>query len=109
MRRIVLAAAGVVGAAALSFQGLPAVSASAPSSSTPAAQPRAAAATVPALRVTRLVRGLDLPWDVKPLPDGRLLITERDSKRLLLRYARRSRDSRPVPDLHRLVSRARPG
>jgi glucose/arabinose dehydrogenase len=36
--------------------------------------------------VTRLVRGLDLPWDVKPLPDGRLLITERESERLLLRY-----------------------
>ena len=84
MRRIVLAAAGVVGAAALSVQGLPAVSASTPSTSAPAAEPRAAAVTVPALRVTRMVRGLDLPWDVKPLPDGRLLITERERKRVLL-------------------------
>ena len=31
-----------------------------------------------------MVRGLNLPWDVKPIPSGRLLITERDSKRLLL-------------------------
>jgi glucose/arabinose dehydrogenase len=43
------------------------------------AQARAAA---PALRVTKLVTGLDNPWDVKVLPSGSLLITERDRGRL---------------------------
>lgn len=36
----------------------------------------------PALHVTRLVTGLDHPWDVKPLGHGRLLISERDRARL---------------------------
>ncbi|MET0840154.1 MAG: PQQ-dependent sugar dehydrogenase, partial [Marmoricola sp.] len=44
-----------------------------------------AAVTYPALRVTRVASGLDLPWDVKPIGNGRLLITERSKKRLLLR------------------------
>lgn len=39
---------------------------------------RAERAAYPALRVTRLVTGLDHPWDVRPLGDGRLLFTERD-------------------------------
>ena len=30
-----------------------------------------------ALKVTRVVRGLDHPWDVQPIGQGRLLITER--------------------------------
>ena len=38
----------------------------------------------PALRVTRKVRGLQLPWDVQQLPRGRLLIGERDTRRLLV-------------------------
>ena len=29
------------------------------------------------LKVTRVVRGLDHPWDVQPIGQGRLLITER--------------------------------
>ena len=41
------------------------------------------AAREPALKVTRVVTGLDIPWDVKPLKRGRLLITERTTKRLL--------------------------
>jgi glucose/arabinose dehydrogenase len=83
MRPIVLGVAGVVGAAALTLPSLPATSATpAEQRSSPAA--KAAAPVVPALRVTRMVRGLDLPWDVKPITGGRLLITERDSKRLLL-------------------------
>jgi glucose/arabinose dehydrogenase len=40
-------------------------------------------ARVPGLRVTREAGGLDIPWDVKQLPNGRLLITERSRKRLL--------------------------
>ncbi|KQT94934.1 hypothetical protein ASG49_05550 [Marmoricola sp. Leaf446] len=43
-----------------------------------------ASAADPALRVTTVASGLALPWDVQPLPDGRLLVTERASKRLLL-------------------------
>ena len=42
-----------------------------------------AAVTTPALRVTRVVGRLDIPWDVQRLPGGRLLITERTAKRLL--------------------------
>ena len=37
----------------------------------------------------RQVRGLEIPWDVKPIAGGRLLITERDSADLLLRRGRR--------------------
>jgi glucose/arabinose dehydrogenase len=39
---------------------------------------------VPTLKVTRIASGLDIPWDVKSVGRGRMLITERDKKRLLL-------------------------
>ncbi|MGH3361551.1 MAG: PQQ-dependent sugar dehydrogenase [Nocardioides sp.] len=39
---------------------------------------------VPMLRVTREVTGLTLPWDVQPIGGGRLLLTERNSARLLV-------------------------
>ena len=45
----------------------------------PAAGTRAA---LPGLRVRQVVTGLDNPWDVKRLPDGTLLVTERDRARL---------------------------
>jgi glucose/arabinose dehydrogenase len=41
-------------------------------------------AVVPPLTVTTIASGLDIPWDVKSIGGGRLLITERTSKRLLL-------------------------
>ncbi|GAB3996577.1 PQQ-dependent sugar dehydrogenase [Nocardioides marmoraquaticus] len=47
----------------------------------PSASPSVSA--VPALRVSTVVGGLSQPWDVAPLPDGSLLVTERDSRRLL--------------------------
>ncbi|WP_109507203.1 PQQ-dependent sugar dehydrogenase [Nocardioides speluncae] len=51
----------------------------------PPSEPAADTATkAPALTVTRQVRNLEHPWDVKPLGDGRLLISERDSRRLLV-------------------------
>jgi glucose/arabinose dehydrogenase len=43
-----------------------------------AAPPSATRAQVPALKVTRLVTGLDHPWDVRPIGNGRLLYTQRD-------------------------------
>ncbi len=46
---------------------------------TPAAGTRAA---LPSLRVRRVVTGLENPWDVKRLPTGTLLVTERDRARL---------------------------
>lgn len=41
-------------------------------------------AALPALRVTRQVRNLSIPWDVQRLPGRRLLISERDTHRLLV-------------------------
>ncbi|QZY30348.1 PQQ-dependent sugar dehydrogenase [Nocardioides coralli] len=59
----------------------PAASPSATSTSAgPTASPRPKA--MPGLRVRRLVTGLDNPWDVKRLPGGTLLVTERDRARL---------------------------
>lgn len=43
--------------------------------------PRRAGVT---LRVRRQVQGLTNPWDVQPIGDGRLLLTERDSAHLLV-------------------------
>jgi len=43
-----------------------------------------AATSFPTLTVTKLVGGLDIPWDVKNLPGGRLLIGERTKKRLIV-------------------------
>lgn len=52
------------------------------------------AARVPHLEVRRQVRGLSSPWDVQPIGKGRLLITERDSRRLLLHAKGRTRTIR---------------
>ena len=55
---------------------------------TPGAGTRAAARdlarAVPDLQVRRTVTDLTNPWDVQQLDDGRLLVTERDSGRLLI-------------------------
>lgn len=40
--------------------------------------PAYSAAGAPPLRVTRLASGLDRPWDVKSIGEGRLLVTQRD-------------------------------
>ena len=52
----------------------------------PGARGRAppAAKVTPRLEVTRVVTGLDIPWDVQQLPGGALLVTERDRARLSL-------------------------
>lgn len=48
------------------------------------ASQRTSAAKVPTLQVTRIADSLDIPWDVKTIGGGRMLITERTSKRLLV-------------------------
>lgn len=54
-----------------------------------AVAPRADA--FPALRVRRPVRGLAQPWDVQVLPGGALLVTERETRRLLVATGEGSR------------------
>ena len=39
---------------------------------------------VPKLKVTRMITGLDHPWDVQSIGGHRLLVTERDSAHLIL-------------------------
>lgn len=70
---------GALAALALTLAAGPAAAACSSSSH---ARPEAARAVVPALRVTTLSTGLDHPWDVRPLPGHRLLITQRDRKSL---------------------------
>jgi glucose/arabinose dehydrogenase len=50
--------------------------------------------SAPGFTVSKRVRGLDHPWDVKPIGNGRLLITERDSAHLI--RAGRDGDKRRV-------------
>ncbi len=50
----------------------------------PDAAPNAARKRMPKLVVRKRVRGLSNPWDVKTIGGGRLLVTERDSARLLI-------------------------
>ncbi|HEY0950177.1 hypothetical protein, partial [Nocardioides sp.] len=45
--------------------------------SSPSASP-STARMVPGLKVRRLVTGLDHPWDVRPIGEGRLIFTQRD-------------------------------
>lgn len=71
----------------LAFSG-PA-SAQAPTDPPAAGSPRTAA--LPSLAVTRQVVGLTIPWDVQQLPKGRLLVSERDTRRLIRWRAGRKR------------------
>ncbi len=50
----------------------------------PTASAFAPATSTPRLKVTKVVTGLDIPWDVQALPGGDLLVTERDRARLSL-------------------------
>lgn len=53
----------------------------APADGTPRTEPGAHRA-LPDLSVTTVADGLDHPWDVRPIGGGRLLVTERDRKRI---------------------------
>ena len=59
----------------------PAELAAQPAVASPGA-PSAESRAVPRLRITRPVRRLDHPWDVRPIGNRRLLVTERDRARL---------------------------
>ena len=74
---------GLLTAGALTLSAAPAV-ASSPATSTSAHPAAHAAARVPALKVWRMVGGLDHPWDVAPLGHQRFLVTQRDRARLTL-------------------------
>ena len=73
-----------------------------------AATARAEQARIPRLQVRRLVTGLDNPWDVKRLPSGTLLVTERDRARLSA-YGDGARRTVRFPEQTGSGSPARPG
>lgn len=63
----------------------PAPAASLSPDSSPQSWPQSSPATrVPRLKITREVQGLDHPWDVRSIGQGRLLVTERDRARLTM-------------------------
>lgn len=48
------------------------------------AAPTATERRAPGLKVKRVASGLDIPWDVQSIGQGRLLVTERDNARLVV-------------------------
>src|SRR5688500_4231223 len=59
------------------------------------------------ITVTRVVSGLSHPWSVAFLPDGRMLITERDGR---LRIAKDGKlDPQPVPGLPQVTPHGQGG
>ena len=85
MRRFSVSAAVLATgiSASLALTAAPTSTAASSGDGTTTRQAKAAATRVPTLQVTRMISGLDIPWDVKPLRHGRVLLTERTSKRLL--------------------------
>lgn len=74
-----------------------------------AGQTRACKAPASApLQVTVLAKGLDHPWAVEPLPDGGLLVTERDG-RALRHVSADGAVSRPIEGLPKLDARGQGG
>ncbi|HVL83317.1 MAG TPA: PQQ-dependent sugar dehydrogenase [Pseudonocardia sp.] len=64
----------------------------------------------PQLRVTTVAGGLDHPWDVGFLPDGRVLVTERDGRISLLAGPTEGATATPVEaDLGDLLARGEGG
>lgn len=56
-------------------------------------------APVPRLKVGRVATGLVQPWDIQRLPSGELLVTERDSARLLVVRKRKVRQLADLSDI----------
>lgn len=59
------------------------------------AAPAGASAAVPGVRVSTVARGLEIPWELAFLPDGRALVTERPGRIRILSRTGRLRD-RPL-------------
>ncbi|WP_134767604.1 PQQ-dependent sugar dehydrogenase [Nocardioides sp. 1609] len=74
------------GGAGAATAPIPPAAVAAPSVASPSVT-APAAARAPSLRVTTRVGGLDHPWDVRRLPSGSLLVTERERARLTLSTA----------------------
>ena len=72
---------------ALALSGLGVAPAGAHQPDPTAGATAANAKVVPELRVRRVVKGLAIPWDVKPIGQGRLLVTQRDLGRLIVSKA----------------------
>jgi len=64
-------------------------------------------ATDHAFRVVTLVRGLEHPWSVAFLPDGRMLVTEREGRLRVVRDGRL--DPQPVSGLPNVAARGQGG
>lgn len=58
-----------------------------------------AAAAIPALDVEVVMEGLDIPWDVQPLPDGTVLVTERGGRLLAHEDGQTREVALDIPDL----------
>jgi aldose sugar dehydrogenase len=77
-----VSAACILGVVPLSATGTPHATKTVPGQVSRAAQ------SAPALRVRVVMRNLDIPWDTAFLPNGAMLVTERDRERILLRTPR---------------------
>src|SRR5918994_1054121 len=53
-------------------------------SSAPSQTSEGAAQAAPRLKVTKIATGLDHPWDVHPIGQGRLLVTERAGRLVII-------------------------
>ncbi|WP_395659586.1 PQQ-dependent sugar dehydrogenase [Nocardioides sp.] len=70
--------------------------------------PQADQQAAPALRVKRLVTGLDHPWDVRPIGGGKLLFTQRSRATVSLWTGHRKRTIRDFPSSSVWVSTDNP-
>ncbi len=84
MARMRILLTGVLAVALSGVGVLPAEAHQPDSSAGPAAS---STKVVPQLRVRRVVKGLRIPWDVQPIGQGRLLVTQRDLGRLIVSKA----------------------
>lgn len=93
MRMLVLGMAATLG---LSLSTTAPVGALTPDTG-PSAAHATKAAKAPALKVRRLVTGLDHPWDVRPIGNGRLIFTQRDRATVSIWDGSRTRVVRGFP------------
>lgn len=95
--RLGIAVVATTAAVGLGLGLSPVPSGAAPPADRGAAAVSAERAVVPALKVRRVVGGLDKPWDVRPVGGGRLLFTQRDRATVSLWTGKRTRTVRGFP------------